>query len=114
MPDGGTLRTVLPNPVQHLDPTQLQSDEEAEVIAAAASELLGRDWSPRAGERRPITLDDILFVAPYNMQVRRLKQVLPDGARVGSVDKFQGREAPIVFVSVTMVALTTWDARMAC
>lgn len=43
---------------------------------------------------------DILFVAPYNYQVNLLKAALPDEARVGSVDKFQGQEAPIVFVSM--------------
>jgi superfamily I DNA and/or RNA helicase len=86
-------------PVTHEGNTQ-KSEEEAEVIAAAVGELLAGEWSPEAGRSRPITLDDILFVAPYNMQVRHLKQVLPDGARVGSVDKFQGREAPIVFVSM--------------
>ena len=47
-----------------------------------------------------INIDDILFVAPYNMQVRVLQDVLPEGARVGSVDKFQGQEAPIVIVSL--------------
>lgn len=49
---------------------------------------------------RPITLEDILIVAPYNMQVRRLKSALPGGVRIGSVDKFQGQEAPIVIVSM--------------
>jgi uncharacterized protein len=103
LPDHAELVTeeagILFLPVKHEGNTQ-KSDEEAEVIAAAVGELLAGEWSPEAGSRRPIKLDDILFVAPYNMQVRRLKQVLPEGARVGSVDKFQGREAPIVFVSM--------------
>ena len=43
---------------------------------------------------------DLLYVTPYNMQVRKLKKALPDGARVASVDKFQGQEAPIVIVSM--------------
>jgi len=47
-----------------------------------------------------MTLNDILVVAPYNMQVNLLKQVLPDGARVGTVDKFQGQEAEAVIVSM--------------
>jgi len=42
----------------------------------------------------------MLFVAPYNLQVRRLEETLGTGARVGSVDKFQGQEAPIVFISL--------------
>jgi len=44
---------------------------------------------------------DILVVTPYNMQVNLLKSVLPAGARVGTVDKFQGQEAAAVLVSMT-------------
>ena len=46
-----------------------------------------------------MTLDDILIVAPYNAQVRCLRSALPD-ARIGTVDKFQGQEAPVVFFSM--------------
>ena len=42
----------------------------------------------------------MLFVAPYNMQVRKLQEALGPEARVGSVDKFQGQEAPIVILSM--------------
>ncbi|HDO7885759.1 TPA: AAA domain-containing protein [Legionella pneumophila] len=41
-----------------------------------------------------------MFVAPYNYQVNKLKQPLGDQARVGSVVRFQGQEAPIVFLSM--------------
>ena len=47
-----------------------------------------------------LTLDDILIVAPYNAQVRCLQEAMPD-ARIGTVDKFQGQEAPVVFFSMT-------------
>lgn len=47
-----------------------------------------------------MTLRDILFVAPYNYQVNKLKAALGPGARVGSVDKFQGQEAPVVILSM--------------
>ena len=43
---------------------------------------------------------DILFIAPFNYQVNLLKAVLNPNAKVGSVDKFQGQEAPIVFLSM--------------
>lgn len=46
------------------------------------------------------TLDDILIIAPYNAQVFELQERLP-GARIGTVDKFQGQEAPIVIYSMT-------------
>jgi superfamily I DNA and/or RNA helicase len=45
-------------------------------------------------------LEDFLFIAPYNAQVRALQRALPDGARVGSVDKFQGQEAPVCILSL--------------
>jgi superfamily I DNA and/or RNA helicase len=53
------------------------------------------------GDTKKLTLSDILVVAPYNVQVAALRKQLPEGARVGTVDKFQGQEAPIVFYSVT-------------
>src|SRR5207302_3446587 len=62
--------------------------------------LLGLPWTDREGKTRPIAVDDILVVAPYNAQVRRLTETLPDKARVGTVDKFQGQEAPIVIYSM--------------
>ena len=48
-----------------------------------------------------MTLDNIMVVAPYNMQVNLLKRILPKGARVGTVDKFQGQEAEVVIISMT-------------
>jgi hypothetical protein len=49
---------------------------------------------------RTIGLDDILIIAPYNAQVFELKERIP-GGRIGTVDKFQGQEAPIVIYSIT-------------
>ena len=57
-------------------------------------------WRNAHGEEGPITPDDILIVAPYNLQVRLLARTLPPGARVGTVDKFQGQEAAVVIVSM--------------
>lgn len=42
----------------------------------------------------------ILVVTPYNLQVQKLKSTLPEGTRIGTVDKFQGQEAPIVIFSM--------------
>lgn len=76
--------------------------EEAERIARELAALLdGGRWRDRHGERHELTLEHILVVAPYNAQVRCLRDKLPDGARVGTVDKFQGQQAPIVFFSMT-------------
>jgi uncharacterized protein len=43
----------------------------------------------------------VLIVAPYNAQVGAIRRLLPDGARVGTVDKFQGQEAPVSLYSLT-------------
>jgi uncharacterized protein len=50
---------------------------------------------------RPLELSDVLSIAPYNAQVARLTGALPEGAAVGTVDKFQGQEAAVVFFSLT-------------
>src|SRR5690606_16840855 len=48
-----------------------------------------------------LTPDDILVVAPYNLARRCIERRVPAGVRVGTVDKFQGQEAPIVFFAMT-------------
>ena len=53
------------------------------------------------GRRRPLVGEDILVVAPYNLAVRCIQDVVPDGVRVGTVDRFQGQEAPVVFYAMT-------------
>ena len=63
--------------------------------------LLDQSYVDREGQSHPMNLDNILVVAPYNQQVNLLKRVLPEGARVGTVDKFQGQEAEAVLVSMT-------------
>ena len=90
---------ILFHPVPHTGNTQA-SDEEVTAIQKILKSLLGRTFTDSAGESRQLVLDDILFVAPYNMQVRRLEKALPDGARIGSVDRFQGQEAPVVILSL--------------
>ncbi len=97
--DGTGLRFV---PVNHSG-NQSDSPEEVERIAELVEQLLvsGATWTNKKVETQPLTLKDILIVAPYNAQVALLSQRLPDGARVGTVDKFQGQEAPVVFYSMT-------------
>ncbi len=102
--EGGRLVPVeaglLFSPVEHEGNTQA-SDEEVERVAALVDELLGRERTDEHGRPAgPVTIEHILFVTPYNLQVQRLRQRLPAGARVASVDKFQGQEAPIVIVSL--------------
>jgi predicted RecB family nuclease len=95
---GAGLRFVS---VPHADNAQ-QAPEEAQPIAVMVTHLLdtGR-FTDVEGRTRPLTPTDVLVVAPYNMQVRCLAGMLPDGVEVGTVDRFQGREAPVVFFSMT-------------
>ena len=85
--------------VDHAGRTQ-RSPEEADRLAVTYRALIGSHWIDRHGERHGIGTEDILVVSPYNMQVELLKRILPEGARVGTVDKFQGQEAPVVLVSM--------------
>lgn len=61
----------------------------------------GVDWIDDRGERYRLTPADILVVAPYNAQVAALARRLRGGMRVGTVDKFQGQQAPVVIYSLT-------------
>lgn len=106
-PVAGTgLRFV---PVEH-DLNQSDSPEEVEKVAELVDLLLRDDatWIDKERQVRRITLNDILIVAPYNAQVSLLLRRLPRGARVGTVDKFQGQEAPVVIYS--MATSTPQDA----
>ncbi|SMP77249.1 uncharacterized protein SAMN06295888_12737 [Desulfonatronum zhilinae] len=87
-------------PVHH-DACSQQSEEEAELIRELIESLLQQRYQDKDKQDRPMTLENILVVAPYNMQVNLLKRVLPAGARVGTVDKFQGQQAEVVIVSMT-------------
>jgi predicted RecB family nuclease len=104
--DGTGLRFA---PVEHTG-NQNESPEEVERIAAMVDDLLrsGATWTDKKGETHALEVRDILIVAPYNAHVAALAEKLPAGARVGTVDKFQGQEAPLVFYS--MATSTPEDA----
>jgi uncharacterized protein len=98
-PLGGTgLRFV---PVPHTG-NDVESAEEAEAVAAMARALVesGATWVNAKGRKRRITWKDVVIVAPFNAQVADIAERLPD-AKVGTVDKFQGQEAPISIYSMT-------------
>ena len=86
-----------------------RSRAEADWIATAIESLIGRSWTDSDGRVRPLTVRDVLVVAPYNAQVAEIRTVL--GGRlgaapnVGTVDKFQGREAPVAIYSMTSSSL---------
>lgn len=87
-------------PVAHDGNAQIAAEEVA-AIGAAIENLLQGSWTDKNGATRPIEPSDIIVVAPYNAQVNALRAGLPSSIRVGTVDKFQGQEAPICLVSMT-------------
>ena len=93
------MRTLL---VEH-DGNTTDSPEEAAAIVAEIQRLLDTPWTTDRGTR-PLQPGDVLVVAPYNAQVLRVRAGLEaaglDDVAVGTVDKFQGRQAPVVFLSM--------------
>lgn len=89
-------------PVSHHE-NKNRSPEEAEAIRLIFEHFLDdpRTWYGADRGDAPLTIDDLLVVAPYNAQVALLQNTLPDGARVGTVDKFQGQQGAIVIYSLT-------------
>ncbi len=98
---------LLYMPIEHIGNTHA-SLEEVKCIKDLFSEALKSEWINEKGESKLVTYEDILIVAPYNHQVALLKEALPDKARVGTVDLFQGQEAAIVITS--MCSSTLEDA----
>ncbi|HEY6511330.1 MAG TPA: C-terminal helicase domain-containing protein, partial [Burkholderiaceae bacterium] len=77
------------------------SPQEAALVRELYDSALRQRYTDRDGVEHPMTADHVLVVAPYNAQVNLLKRLLPAGARVGTVDRFQGQEAELVIVSMT-------------
>ena len=85
-------------PVEH-EGNRVESEEEADAIAAEIERLIGHTFTT-SGVERELRYSDVMVVAPYNAQVRLLRERLPAPVEVGTVDKFQGREAAAVFYSM--------------
>ena len=95
---------ILFMPVPHEGNIQ-SSPEEVEAIQKIVAELKTSRHSDRTGaDLGLLELEDILIVAPYNMQVRALRKALGPHARIGTVDKFQGQQAPVVILSMASSA----------
>jgi uncharacterized protein len=86
-------------PIAH-EGQRTQSFAEAEAVAAEISRLVGTPYEDEHG-RRVLTPKDVVVVAPYNAHVRCLRQKIPNTqVRIGTVDKFQGQQAAVVFYSM--------------
>lgn len=103
--DGGApgVRVVK---LDHVECSVTSIPEAAEVVRQVSA-LIGTSWTnpDDPGTPRSLTQSDFLVVAPYNAQRQLITSVLTDaglpGVAVGTVDKFQGQEAPVVIVSMT-------------
>jgi hypothetical protein len=91
---------IVHAPIEHAGSAQ-RSEAEAQLVCDIYASALRQRHVDRDGVEHAMTARNILVVAPYNMQVNWLQRVLPEGARVGTVDKFQGQEAELVIVSMT-------------
>lgn len=90
---------IVPVSVNHTDNKQ-HSAEEVAKVTELIDLFLKCSFQEKDGSHRTITANDILVVAPFNHQVNELKKHIGFNARVGTVDLFQGQEAPIVIVSM--------------
>lgn len=89
--------------VEH-EGNSVASEEEAAAVVDHAREVVGRRWQdPATGTDRPLAASDVIVVAPYNAQVWTVRRALDAAGlgdvRVGTVDKFQGQQAPVVLVT---------------
>jgi hypothetical protein len=87
-------------PVEHVGNHNC-SPEEADVVVNLVRGIVegGATWTDGRGVERPVGIEDVLVITPYNAQVFEIQQRLP-GGRVGTVDKFQGQEAPVAIYSL--------------
>ncbi|MEG3613917.1 TM0106 family RecB-like putative nuclease [Isoptericola haloaureus] len=105
---GRTLDPVLPGVhevlVDHAG-RAVSSLEEADEVVRQVRAVLGRPWVRSAGaEPRALGPADVIVVAAYNAQVHTIRRALAaaglEDVRVGTVDKFQGQEAPVAVLSM--------------
>lgn len=86
-------------PVDHEGNVSTSPEEVSRVVDIVADLLRGA-WTDSAGLEQPLAPSEILVVAPYNHHVAKLREALPDGVRVGTVDKFQGQQAAVVIYAM--------------
>jgi uncharacterized protein len=89
-------------PAAHVGADSVSRSEALQVAGLVRAIVeSGASWTNRKGVEAPVSYDEVLVVAPYNAQVAQIASLLPPEARVGTVDKFQGQEAPISIYSMT-------------
>jgi uncharacterized protein len=96
---------ILSVTAHHEENSQNQSIEELIIIQQLINELKTGTFTNKNGKESPITDNDILVIAPYNMQVNLLKEKLKGNLKIGTIDKFQGQEAPVVIISMAVSSI---------
>ena len=91
------IHTILMN---HEDCTQT-SEQEFKKIDEIIKKLIGKKFTDINNKVRPLSIEDFLIVSPYNAQVNFLLARLPAGTRCGTIDRFQGQQAPVTIISMT-------------
>ena len=91
------IHTIL---MDHTDCSQT-SEAEFKKIDEIIKKLIGQKFIDSDKTERPLTISDFLIISPYNAQVNFLLERLPNGTRCGTIDRFQGQEAPITIISMT-------------
>lgn len=89
-----------------------KSGEEAQVVADIVRELIGRDFTNWDNSTIPLTLDDIMIISPYVLQGKKIKELLGEDSDVGTVHKFQGREAPVTIISLAVGSSSPYSRSM--
>ena len=92
---------ILMVDAKHKEACRQKSEEEGKIVKDFYNKLLGSTFSDNKNPKKIMNEEDILVVAPYNVQVNYLKSILPKEARVGTIDKFQGQQAPATIISMT-------------
>jgi|ETNmetMinimDraft_20_1059909.scaffolds.fasta_scaffold04374_3 uncharacterized protein len=87
---------------KHKEICRQKSTEEGKLIKDFYNRIIGSTFiDPEENIKKKMGVEDILIVAPFNVQVNYLKSILPKEARVGTIDIFQGQEAPVTIISMT-------------
>ena len=93
----------IPNGIYLISPNHsgfsVQNDIEVGYVKNIYQKLINKKWRDRNNEITKISSKDILVISPFNAQVNLIKQSLGEDAKVGTIDNFQGQEAPIVIIS---------------
>ncbi|MGZ3527651.1 MAG: TM0106 family RecB-like putative nuclease [Vulcanimicrobiaceae bacterium] len=89
--------------IEHHSNGRASAEEAQRIVEEIRLLRSGRVKTVKDAFERGLRDSDILVVSPYNVQRKMIRRALDKAGfdvRVGTVDKFQGQEAPVVFYSM--------------